>query len=62
MSGYLLIDGWNTCQKVPVNIVGETPDGFQIQATERVFLPGRGFLKKGQLALVPKVTVKREGR
>jgi hypothetical protein len=62
MSGYLLIDGWNSSQKVPVNIIGETADGVQIQAMERVFLPGRGFLKKGQLALVPKITVKRDGR
>ena len=58
MCGYLVIDGWNSRQKVPVNIIGETADGFEIEAIERVFLPGRGILKEGQSAFVPKITVK----
>lgn len=62
MSGYLVIGGWSSSQKVPVNIIGETAEGFQIEAVERVFLPGRGILKKGQSVLVPKITVKREER
>jgi hypothetical protein len=61
MSGYLIIGGWSSSQKVPVNIIGETAEGIQIEAIERIFLPGRGFLKKGQSAVVPKKTVKRDG-
>lgn len=58
MCGYLVIGGWSGHQKVPVNIIGETAEGFEIEAIERVFLPGRGFLKEGQSAFVPKITVK----
>jgi hypothetical protein len=62
MSGYLVIGGWSGSQKVPVNIVGETAEDFEIQAVERVFLPGRGLLKEGQSIFVPKVTVTLELR
>jgi hypothetical protein len=54
MSGYLLVGGWNGRRKVPVNIIGETGDEVQIEALERVFLPGRGILKPGQSAVVSK--------
>jgi hypothetical protein len=58
MSGYLVIGGWSGCRKVPVNIISETAEGFEIEAIERVFLPGRGILKEGQSTFVPKITVK----
>jgi hypothetical protein len=54
MSDYLEIGGWAGRWKIPVNIISETPDSFQIQALERVFLPGRGILKEGQSTLVSK--------
>jgi hypothetical protein len=54
MSDYLVIGGWAGRRKIPVNIISETPDSFQIQALERVFLPGRGILKEGQSTLVSK--------
>ncbi len=60
MCGYLVIDGWSGSQKVPVNIIGETAEDFRIETTERVFLPGRGILKKGQSAFVPKIVVTAE--
>jgi hypothetical protein len=58
MSDYLVIGGWTGRQKIPVDIIGETPDSFQIKPLERVFLPGRGILKKGQSTLVSKSIVK----
>ncbi len=58
MSGYLVIGGWAGSQSIPVNIIGETAEDFEIQAIERVFLPGRGLLKEGQSIFVPKITVK----
>jgi len=57
MSGYLVVDGWSGRRKIPVDIIGETPDGFEIKVIERVFLPGRGMLKEGQSTRVPKGTV-----
>jgi hypothetical protein len=58
MSDFLVIGGWTGRRKIPVKIIGETSDGFQIKALERVLLPGRGILKKGQSALVSKSIVK----
>jgi hypothetical protein len=64
MSGFLVVDGWTGRRKVPINIIGETADGFQIEALERVFLPGRGILKEGQSAFVSRkiVTLEPGGR
>ena len=45
MNDYLVVDGWNGPRKIRVNIIGETAEGFNIEALERVFLPGRGMLK-----------------
>jgi hypothetical protein len=58
MNGYLVIRGWSGQRKVPVDIVAETSDGLEIRAHERVFLPGRGVLQKGQSACVPRNVVK----
>jgi hypothetical protein len=60
MSNYLTIGGWSGRRKIQVDIIGETPEGFEIKALEPVFLPGRGILKKGQSTLVPKRLVKVE--
>jgi hypothetical protein len=62
MSNYLVIGGWSGRRKIPVNIVGETPDGFEVKPLESAFIPGRGTLKAGQLAVVPKAIVKLENR
>ncbi len=58
MSNYLMIGGWSGPKKIPVHIVAETPEGYEIRVLERVYLPGRGLLKKGQLAFVPKRVVR----
>ena len=59
---YLTIGGWNGRRKIPVDIIGETPDGFEIKALERAFIPGRGILKAGESTIVPKTIVKLEDR
>jgi hypothetical protein len=60
MSDYLVVDGWSGRRKIPVSIIRETEDGFQIRALERVFLPGRGMLNAGQSAFVSKKVVTAE--
>jgi len=60
MSNYLTISGWSGPQKIPVDIISETSQDFEIRALERVFLPGRGIVRKGQSALVPKTLVEVE--
>lgn len=62
MSDYLVIGGWSGRRKIPVDIISETPDGFEIKALESTFIPGRGTLKAGQSAVVPKAIVKIEAR
>ena len=62
MSDYLVIGGWSGRRKIPVDVIGETQDGFEIKALESAFIPGRGTLKAGQLAVVPKAIVKLEAR
>jgi hypothetical protein len=62
MSDFLVIGGWSGRRKIPVNIIGETPDGIEIKALEHTFIPGRGILKAGQSAVVPKTVVKLEAR
>jgi hypothetical protein len=54
MSNYLVIGGWSSRRKIPVEVIAETAEGVQIKAIERIFLPGRGMLKEGQSACVPK--------
>jgi len=56
MSNYLVIGGWSGRRKIPVDIIGETADGFEIMPLERAFLPGRGVLKEGEATSVPKKT------
>jgi hypothetical protein len=62
MSDYLVIGGWSGRRKIPVNILSETPDGFEIEPLESAFIPGRGALKAGQSAVVPKAIVKLNAR
>jgi hypothetical protein len=57
MGSYLRICGWGGCKKIPVTVIGETEDDFQIKAVEGAFLPGRGAIKKGQCLSVPKNSV-----
>jgi hypothetical protein len=57
MSDYLVIGGWKGRQKIPVQILSETPDGFWIKAHERAMLPGRGVIKRGQRVHVPRIAV-----
>jgi len=54
MSSYLVIGGWSGRRKIPVNLIGETPEDFQIEILEPAFLPGRGVFKEGQSTFVPK--------
>jgi hypothetical protein len=58
MSDYLVIGGWGGRQKIPVQILSETPDGFWIKPQERAMLPGRGFIKKGRRVHVPRTVIK----
>jgi hypothetical protein len=60
MSDYLVIGSWSGSRKIPVSILNETPDSFEIKAIEKVFLPGRGILREGQSTCVPKGTVRIE--
>jgi hypothetical protein len=62
MSDYLVIGGWSGRRKIPVNIVAETADGFEIKPLESAFIPGRGTLRAGQRAVVPKAIVKHDAR
>jgi hypothetical protein len=57
MSDFLVIGGWTGRRKIPVKIINETAEGFWIKALERVLLPGRGFLEKGQSTLVSKSVI-----
>jgi hypothetical protein len=58
MGSYLRVCGWSGCEKIPVTVIGETASEFRIEAVENTFLPGRGTLKKGQSAYVPKTAVR----
>jgi len=58
MSNYLMIGGWSGPKKIPVDIVAETPEQYEIRVLESVYLPGRGLLKKGQSAFVPRRLVR----
>ena len=58
MSNYLIIGGWSGPQKIAVDIAGETPEQYEIRVLQRVYLPGRGLLEKGQSAFVPRRLVR----
>jgi hypothetical protein len=54
MSDYLVVDGWNGRQKIPVSIVSETPDSFEIKAIERVFYPAAAYSRKANQHVFPR--------
>jgi hypothetical protein len=62
MSDFLVIGGWSGQRKIPVDVIGETPNGIEIKPLENAFIPGRGILKAGQSTIVPKASVKLEAR
>src|SRR5271167_4002863 len=59
MSDFLVIGGWTGRVKTPVKVLDEMPEEFRIEALERVMLPGRGILEKGQTTLVSKTVISR---
>ena len=60
MSDFLVIGSWTGRRKIPVKILRETSEGFQIEALERVLLPGRGCLEKGKSTFVSRSVIKHD--
>ncbi len=58
---YLCLNDWAGFHKHPVEIVRETPKRYQVRLLEDMRLPSRRWGQKGQLVMVPKYAIKREG-
>lgn len=57
--GTLYTSSWAGTLKQRVNVIGETPKRWRIEALKRTRLGGRRrFIEQGETALVPKFAVK----
>lgn len=54
----LLLDGWAGRERVPVEIVGETPKRYRVRLLAECRLPSRRRGKAGDVVLVPRYAVK----
>ena len=56
---HLMLDGWAGVSRQPVEVIGETPTRYRIQARQRTKLAGRSrWIEAGETALVPKHAVR----
>lgn len=59
MTTCILVDGWAGYQRIPVEILGETPKRYRVKLIERSKLPGRNnWRNAGDVVLVPKHAVR----
>lgn len=60
MAAYLVLDSWAGRERIPVEIVGETPKRYRIKLLADALLPSRRHCKAGDIVLVPHFAVRQE--
>jgi hypothetical protein len=58
---YLRLDGWAGRERIPVEIVGETPKRYRVKLLEAARLPGNRPHDAGDVVLVPRYAVQQQG-
>ena len=56
----LVLDGWAGRERIPCEVVGETPKRYRIKLQRDALLPGRRRCQAGDVVFVPKYAVKME--
>ncbi len=55
MGSYLEVCGWSGCEKIPVTVIGETEEDFQIEAVEPAFYLAAVPLRKASASLSQRI-------
>jgi hypothetical protein len=58
----LVLDGWAGRQRIPCEVIGETPKRYRIKLLQDALLPSRRQCKAGDVVLVPRYAVKLESK
>ncbi len=58
---YLRLNSWAGRERVPVEIVGETPKRYRVKLLEAARLPGNRQHAAGDVVLVPRYAVQQQG-
>ena len=53
----LVLDGWAGRERIPCEVIGETPKRYRIKLQQDALLPSRRHCKAGDVVLVPKYAV-----
>lgn len=61
MAAYLVLDSWAGRERIPVEVVGETPKRYRVRLLADALLPSRRHVKAGETVLVPRYAVKQDG-
>jgi hypothetical protein len=62
MVAILVLDGWAGRQRIPCEVIGETPKRYRIKLLQDAQLPSRRSCKAGDVVLVPKYSVRLHGK
>lgn len=57
MSAYIRLDGWAGRERIPCEVVGETPKRYRVRLLQSAMLPGRRCVESGAVVLVPRYAV-----
>ena len=61
MAAYLVLDSWAGRERIPVEIVGETPKRYRVRLLADALLPSRRHCAAGDVVLVPRYAVRVDG-
>ena len=60
MAAYLVLDSWAGRERIPVEIVGETPKKYRVKLLADALLPSRRHCSAGDVVLVPRSAVRQD--
>jgi len=58
MTAVLVLDSWAGRERIPVEIVGETPKRYRVKLLAACLLPSRRRVEAGAVVLVPRYAVR----
>ena len=58
----LVLDGWAGRERIPCEVIGETPKRYRIKLQQDALLPSRRHCKAGDVVLVPKYALRLDSK
>ena len=57
MNGYICLDGWAGRERIPCEVLSETPKYYRVQLQAAAVMPSKRRCEAGDVCLVPKYAV-----